>query len=287
MNVKLFDLYEQVSWRSVWEALLKEHSDQEKSREGYKIAFGKMLGLCPVESDSRIRITREEEDGERWLHTCYQMNNGENPIVSLMMTRWEEGLGMDVDEDTVTAFLPETIVAMTLFEMTWFGFDKETVHKKVERMDIEEEELGSLVGRSFFSVILSDSGTAGDLRFTDEKWKVVHDLERERDLSIHRPRVLMTVAVPKEEENSFLNFCRDHGWEIDRREGMGFEENVQVFIDHRLRKKNRKKPLFSWTNKTWKKKPGVLDFYEELIKEELVENSDTTSDSSRTEEDGC
>ena len=54
-------------------------------------------------------------------------------LVSLVITPWEEWLGMDIDPDLMATAKPAAIVAGCLWEMTFYGYDKDEWERNVKR----------------------------------------------------------------------------------------------------------------------------------------------------------
>ena len=53
-------------------------------------------------------------------------------MFSLTATPWSEWLGMEVDEATLNSMSVADILGNCIYEMTWWGYDEETIRKNLE-----------------------------------------------------------------------------------------------------------------------------------------------------------
>lgn len=66
-----------------------------------------------------------EDDVGLYFDVCGYID-GEEMIYSIASSPYDEFLGYSVDDDTMSKFTPETILAHAIYEITAYGFDKNT-----------------------------------------------------------------------------------------------------------------------------------------------------------------
>ena len=54
-------------------------------------------------------------------------------MYSLTATPWSFWLGMGVDEDTLKDMSVEDIMVNCIYEMTWWGYDEETINLNINK----------------------------------------------------------------------------------------------------------------------------------------------------------
>lgn len=86
--------------------------------------------IIPSDTNDKLVIRRIEEDDS--LDTFFIDSNGYD--YSLMFVRWNDVLGLHIDENTLKIFDIPLIASCVLWEMTWFGYSEDD-------MIIYEEEL--------------------------------------------------------------------------------------------------------------------------------------------------
>lgn len=63
---------------------------------------------------------------------------------ALDLVPWEEWLGMELDPSAFDAYSAPDIVAHCLWEMTFFGFDKETIRKQRDEIEGRAREIDAM-----------------------------------------------------------------------------------------------------------------------------------------------
>lgn len=157
--MKLKQLIEKYRWEDLWPVLIRLYPDQEKNRDGYRQVFDELDRLQPIYTKMRIFIEQaldELSDNEPYIsvtgrdgtllkevspeHVRDDETANEEVPVALEYEDWEEWLGMEIDPVTITNFPEIEILAHTLFEMTFFGFDQGKIRNAREKImrDIDE-----------------------------------------------------------------------------------------------------------------------------------------------------
>lgn len=124
------ELISSVPWDDI-EKVLKEHYPEDYEAaghgEGFRRVFEELLLLDPTESEYKIFLGISD-DGIDVL--AYNPNDGE--LYGLDLTDWAEWLGMEIHEDTSKKFSFEEIIAHSLWEMTFYGWNRDVILGKIE-----------------------------------------------------------------------------------------------------------------------------------------------------------
>ena len=90
--------------------------------------FSTLRTLRPRLSELDIVIDDvEDEGGEAWIDVSGR--SGEE-LVAIEFVDWAEWLGMVIDGPTSGRYTPTEILAHCVWEMSFFGFDEETIREK-------------------------------------------------------------------------------------------------------------------------------------------------------------
>jgi hypothetical protein len=104
--------------------------------------FSKLRALRPRLSQMEIVIDdAQNEGGEAWIDVSGRKGD---ELVAIEFVDWAEWLGMVVDHETSHRYTPTEILAHCVWEMSFFGFDEDTIRKKWG----EIEDLASREGTS-------------------------------------------------------------------------------------------------------------------------------------------
>ena len=110
-------------------------------------AFCSLLGdiekRIPEDINGKLVIRKIEEDGS--LDTFWVDSNGHD--YSLMFMRWDDLLGLHIDENTLRIFDISLIASCALWEMTWFGYKEDDMIMYEEESfnsDLDDAELTSI-----------------------------------------------------------------------------------------------------------------------------------------------
>lgn len=97
----------------------------------------------PEDINGKLVIRKIEEDGS--LDTFWIDSDGHD--YSLMFMRWDDLLGLHIDEDTLKIFNIPLIASCALWEMTWFGYNEDDMIRYEEESfnsDLKDAELTSI-----------------------------------------------------------------------------------------------------------------------------------------------
>jgi hypothetical protein len=111
-------------------------------KENWRKVFATLQSIEPVQDcDMSLRVVPGDVSGY-YDEEAQQMNpEYTSHMYSLTATPWRVWLGMEVDEDTMKNMSVAEIIGNCIYEMTWWGYDEETIRKNIEeRFKHHEEE---------------------------------------------------------------------------------------------------------------------------------------------------
>ena len=140
------------NWLSAEIVLLNLYPDQKINISGYEEVFDKLRMLHPVETDISIVISHKKDDYDQseyidvsgYYNNPQEKNIEPNPSLALEFTSWDKWLGMDIDINTLNSFSELEIIAYCLYEMTFIGFEEETIKAELERIENIVEEIENM-----------------------------------------------------------------------------------------------------------------------------------------------
>lgn len=149
--MKLLELIKTNDWQSVELILGSVYPDQEKSIEAYAEVFQKLRQMTPTEIDTQIVLQQcfDDETGEEsYVHVSGRepFPDESNPtgMVAIQFVPWSEWLGMTIDRDTLKEFNQLEIISHCLYEMTFMGYDEETIQQYLADMEKSVEDFKNM-----------------------------------------------------------------------------------------------------------------------------------------------
>lgn len=138
--------------------LFKKYNDDEIITElnkiykkidekGYRSAIKEIRTIKPEINENDLKINYEQIhdiDGE----TYYEVNGkkeGDKARYDLILLKWEEWLGMDIEDNILKSYDPLFILCEILNEMTFLGFSSEKIVAEREEMKKRVEEVDKLI----------------------------------------------------------------------------------------------------------------------------------------------
>jgi len=95
--------------------------------------FSMLRSLRPRLSDMDIVIADVHDEGETWIDVSGRSGD---ELVAIEFVDWSEWLGMVIDAATSNRFTATEIVAHCVWEMSFFGFDEETIHERWTEIEV-------------------------------------------------------------------------------------------------------------------------------------------------------
>lgn len=135
--VKKFKDHEAVADR-----LIELYPDMKSSREGYIDVMKNLQTLKSTRTRWKIEVAEIEDwfDKSKYVHVSGIMP-GENMGYAIEYTRWEEWLSMEFTKESLKEFSELDLYCHCLWEMTWSGFEQESIQEKIESLMEAVEEI--------------------------------------------------------------------------------------------------------------------------------------------------
>ena len=146
-TITLSTLVRESDFEKVFSELIKWYRDQEGSKDGYRNVFNKLRTIKPKKhelGDLFIKVEKVEEDGEEYLNLCgvdVILNN--DMRYGLSFTRWKDWVSMFITQETLHTISKEEIIAASLYDMTFFGFEESKIQAENKKMCESIEEMKS------------------------------------------------------------------------------------------------------------------------------------------------
>ncbi len=86
-------------------------------------------------SDTQVIIIKKIQTDTEIYDRVYLFDLSEKMEYGLELNPWSNTLGCLVDESSLSFFGYEKYAALVLWEMTWFGFDEDTIQERVKSWD--------------------------------------------------------------------------------------------------------------------------------------------------------
>jgi len=120
--------------------LCQNSPDLNHTRKVFTQFLKNIKSLEPELSEKwMLFITKEQaQDGQDDIHV-YARNPHENENFGIEITPWKEVLGWSINPDSLASFDREVLTAAVLWEITWFGYDEETIQERVRSWNTEIE----------------------------------------------------------------------------------------------------------------------------------------------------
>lgn len=161
--MKLKELVMQTTYEEIEQAIAKVFESYglevtEYRKSNWAKVFDTLYAMEPEQDiDMKLRIVPGDVSGYYDEETRKKNPEYSPYMFSLTATPWKEWLGMEVDEATLNSMSVADILGNCIYEMTWWGYDEETIRKNFEERfgkkdtedakeeDDEEEEEGAKV----------------------------------------------------------------------------------------------------------------------------------------------
>jgi hypothetical protein len=145
---RLRDLVGRVGWPAAEAALVEAYPGEAERVHRYRAVYERLVSLEPVPCDFVLRIEPRQDDHEEWLEVLGEdgsfREDGELERFALELMPWSKWLGVAVPEELRRELGDAEIVAHCLYEMTFAGFDEETIQAEVEELSRRVRELDEM-----------------------------------------------------------------------------------------------------------------------------------------------
>jgi hypothetical protein len=114
-------------WQDVKDIFIKLYPEDEQNIEGYKAVFERLKTIKPKKKNWKLFIETGHDDSVPYY--LYFKDN-KNERCGLDFVPWNECLGMEISEETISAYSAIEIIAHVLQEITFYGFQEEVIQTK-------------------------------------------------------------------------------------------------------------------------------------------------------------
>lgn len=144
-TVRLFELIKEVDFNLVFTHIYNWYKNQRNCSKSYYYVFNKCLSMTPKKhkfDDLFIDISIFLYCGKEYpdVSGVNIINKQDKKKYGLEYIRWVDWISMFVTKETLSIFTKEEIVAACLYEMTFYGFDEDTIEANENKLlkSIEE-----------------------------------------------------------------------------------------------------------------------------------------------------
>ncbi|MGD9569922.1 MAG: DUF6557 family protein [Sedimentibacter sp.] len=131
------ELLKTVTFDDVWTELNREYSLKNEAFEVYLGVFNQLKELTPEPNHDgfRLAVVKVEDEFEpgKFVYDVFGIKPEDKEHYALEMSPWKEWLSLIVVEKCVETYGSAIVVAHSLYELTFFGYDSVDVESKIEK----------------------------------------------------------------------------------------------------------------------------------------------------------
>lgn len=110
--------------------------DIKATEQAIRNAIMTLDRMEPVISNTGILYAARVEDEE--YDAVHLFDTAEDEVYGVEANPWAETIGYIVDEKSLSVYGNEKFAALVLWEMTWFGYDEETIQEEINSWECDE-----------------------------------------------------------------------------------------------------------------------------------------------------
>ena len=130
----LGELVHAYAWRDLEETFIRLYPGDPDWVLQHARVFDHLKTIRPRLSDLEIVIdTVEDADGDLWIDVS---GRSDDELVAIEFVDWAEWLGMVIDDSTMHRFTTEEVAVHCVWEMSFFGFDEDTIQEKWGEIEV-------------------------------------------------------------------------------------------------------------------------------------------------------
>jgi hypothetical protein len=177
------ELIKSVVFDNVWTELNKEYSMKDGAFEAYLSVFNQLKELTPKPNhdDFRLVVARIEDEFEpgTFIFDVFGIKLGDNDHYALELVPWKEWLSFEVIENCIEAYGTAAVVAHSLYELTFFGYDvadaKANTKKEIEILRERHEEIENGTAE-----LISWDEVSRNIGYTDDRTEEEKELQHKQ-----------------------------------------------------------------------------------------------------------
>lgn len=149
-KMTLKNIIKNYSWLNIEQKLLELYPDEKDNGNLplYEEVFEKLRFMTPENSDIMLNLSWQHDafDGKNYVDVSGKDLSRskslpiETDACAIEFTPWNKWLGMEITDNTLKDFTELEILCHSLYEMTFFDFDEDSIQNEVKRIqDIAED----------------------------------------------------------------------------------------------------------------------------------------------------
>lgn len=131
------ELLETVIFDDIWTELNKEYSLNDGAFEAYLGVFNQLKKLTPEPCHGRFRlaVVRVEDGFEpgEFIYDVFGIKPDKKERYALEMSPWKKWLSFEVVDKCIEVYSAVAVVAHSLYELTFFGYDAIEVDERIKK----------------------------------------------------------------------------------------------------------------------------------------------------------
>lgn len=144
--MKLIDIIQENNWLSIEKTLLSNYPDQLNLIETYQEIFESLKTMEPTSSSIELVVKKSIDDDDPTIFYAHvygidhESTNEYTNAVAIEFTPWSTWLGMEINKETLLDYSEKEIIAHSLYEMTFVGYDEDEIQGHFSEVkDVKEE----------------------------------------------------------------------------------------------------------------------------------------------------
>ena len=142
-TTRFYEIMISVDFEGVFAAICKFYPNEVRNRNGYEEVFNKLRSMTPKHhklTDFFLEVTKFKEGDEDWVSVSGIDRFKVETRYGMEFTPWNDLISMYLTQETLDNLSHEEIVGACLYEITFFGFDEETVGNQLDEMNKSVEK---------------------------------------------------------------------------------------------------------------------------------------------------
>lgn len=137
--MKFVNLLDLVDADEVVDLLNEFYPKTVKNNDEYHEVLSTLSNVPASECDLKISIKHMSEFGNEWDHVHGIDDRGD--VFAVQFMPWDEWLAAEIDERALDSYGEAGTVAHCLWEMTFNGFDEDTIQSELKQLNDTVKEL--------------------------------------------------------------------------------------------------------------------------------------------------
>ncbi len=136
-SVDFKELLNAVEFHDVWAELKKEYPMKDETFEEYLKVFNQLQEISPEPNNDGfcLAVVKVEDGFEpgKFIYDVFGIKPADKDHYALELLPWKKWLSLKVIDKCIETYGAAVVVAHTLFELTFFGYDAADVEVRIEK----------------------------------------------------------------------------------------------------------------------------------------------------------